>query len=58
MNIPNHEYKKIYNRLLNDRHNIMNLNKKLLNEGKKEEYFNNCNILKGMTRVIEKLPRP
>ena len=58
MIIPQSEYKKIYHKIINMRSNLYNANKKLLQEGKKEEYQNNCNVLKGMSSVIEKLPRP
>ncbi len=58
MIIPQSEYKKAYTRIIQIRRNLYIQNKKLLNDGKKEEYQNNCNVLMGMTRVIDKLPKP
>ncbi len=53
----NGEYRKIYKKIIAIRQRITAENKKLLNEGKRHEYQSNCNVLRGMGLVIEKLPK-
>ncbi len=54
----NHQYKKMYYGIVTIRTRLYLTNKKLLNEGKKEKYRDNCNILLGMNKILEKLPKP
>ena len=56
--MSNREYRRIYRKIIEARSRLAITNKNLLNEGKKHEYQCNCNILKGMNKVIEKLPKP
>ena len=55
--IRNGEYRKIYKKIIDIRSRLTTKNKALLNEGQKHEYQCNCNILRGMNLVIEKLSR-
>lgn len=53
----NGEYRKIYKKIISIRSRITAENKKLLNEGKRHKYQCNCNVLRGMSLAIERLPK-
>ncbi len=56
--MSNPEYRKLYKNIINKRDDLVKKNKQLLVSGKTHEYQCNCNILKGISLVLEKLPKP
>lgn len=56
--LSNPTYKKVYKQIVKISERITQQNKKLLVNGETHEYQCNCNVLKGLNKAIEKLPRP
>lgn len=54
----NREYIKLYAHLIRLRSDLVTANKNIINQGKKHEYQCNCNVLVGMTNIIDRLPKP
>ncbi len=56
--LSNPAYKKVYGQIIKISETIRQQNKKLLVNGDTHEYQCNANVLKGLNKAIEKLPKP